>query len=127
MTSIVADSGWMEALFQKRIRLLRGFQDVDESNYDLVGSPVPIGELRSPFDVYAMLAERRFAGMLRSVRDGDALNLCITRPALVVRSYLIVERVPARTTFFAGVMQAVDDFPHGLLQLPAAFRSKAAK
>lgn len=85
--------GWVEVLHwklsdTKKIRALEhaelnSLNDIDEKDYDMVGSALPLQEYFSLFEVYKQFADApadRDFGIPRAFRPFDAINVCANEP-----------------------------------------------
>lgn len=121
--------GWVEILFHtaKTTPNPSSFSELDESDYVMLGSPIPLQELDSPYEVYQILYEKQLQAQPRDVRSFDAINIVhLGAP----RQTMIVVSPQQQHAFLSnfktkngakGRVEIWPQFPHGLMQMPQPF------
>jgi hypothetical protein len=127
--------GWIEILHFKWDSILHAepkiYDDVSlenfkEDHYELVGSPLPLSEYYSAFEVY-----KQFAGNIdkdinipRPFRNYDAINLCLNDPRYdnsVTTLMVLPKGKQHHCTFHVGQPQYDNKHRHCLLKLEKPF------
>lgn len=130
--------GWVEVLFafSKDTPSPVSLSDIKESDYMMIGSPIPIQEVDGPYDIYQMLFEGIYPGLPRPVRSFDLIN--VVQRGLPLITYAIVspnadkkflEAMHAETKVKNKVM-IWPQFPHGIVELSkriSSFCGRAGK
>ncbi len=119
------NDGWVEVLFRRNQKAFRELRELVPADYELVGAPVPIKELKRPYDVYVMLHRGEFKGAPRAVAHGDILNIRITSPVNAIRTYMLLDPDLVKAKLLGGTYRLDTDpeFPLGMLLLSKKFHS----
>jgi hypothetical protein len=130
-------NGWIEILHFKWDDLdsaypilntdnsLQGFK---EEHYEVVGSPVPLCEYYSAFELYQQFAvpvDPEF-NIPRSFKKYDAINLCMNDPKhgrKVTTLLVYPKEARHRLVYKGGSPQYHPDFPHCLVMRKKPFRA----
>jgi hypothetical protein len=129
--------GWIEILHFKWNGILHAVPPIDSDgslenfkaeHYEVVGSPLPLSEYYSAFEVY-----KQFAGNIdkdinipRPFKQYDAINLCLNDPRYnnTVTTLMVLPKGKQRyTTFHTGQPQYDNKHPHCLLKLEKPFNA----
>lgn len=123
---IFSDGGWVESLYRVDPKTrFRNLSELKEEDYRLVGSPVPLRELTTLYDVLLMLQGGGFLGMPREPTHGDVLQIVLPNAELPVRSYAIIDVKVMHATMQPGNyrIEIAPGGSLGMLQMPHRFSS----
>jgi hypothetical protein len=129
--------GWIEILHFKWPGIAQAFPEISsdgslenfkEEHYEVVGSPLPLSEYYSAFEVY-----KQFAGEIdkdinipRPFRRYDAINLCLNDPRYdntVTTLMVLPKGKQHHCTFHTGQPQYDNKHAHCLLKLKKPFNA----
>lgn len=117
--------GWVEILFSlnKTTPSPVSGSDIKESDYLMLGSPIPLQEVDGPYDIYQMLIEGAYPNLPRPVRSFDLIN--VVQRGVPRLTYAIVS--PNSDKKFLEALHAErktknkvmiwPQFPHGIIEL----------
>jgi len=127
--------GWIELLHYKRgnsfLHALRqgDLNQLKEEDYESAGSPLPLEEYSSVFDVYEQYAveiERGF-GVPRSLRPFDVINKCVEDywlGSLVITMVLVPKHKVSDFWYPECKIHSRPNFPLALIRRSHAFHSR---
>jgi hypothetical protein len=132
-------NGWIEILHFKTdprhlhlakplLRSTESLENFKEEHYDLVGSPIPLCEYHSIFELYQQYAapvDQEFK-IPRPFGEFDAINACMNdaKYGRKVITFILYPKGIHRTVKFRNKsMHHHPDFPHVLVQREVAFNA----
>ncbi len=127
--------GWIELLHYKQgssfLQALRqgNLNELKEDDYDVVGSPLPLGEYSSVFDVYEQFAKELPGefGIPRTLRPFDVINKCVNDywlGSLVITMVLVPNHKVGDFWYPDCKIHSRPNHPLSLVRRSHAFRSR---